>query len=76
MSPHYFADLFRISTGYAPHRYVILQKIERAKAMLRDPNRSVIEVGLEAGFQNPSHFARMFRKFVGTSPTRFQLDMQ
>jgi AraC family transcriptional regulator len=76
MSPHYFAELFRMSTGYAPHRYVLLQRIERAKQALRDTGRSVPEVGLDAGFQNPSHFAHMFRKFVGTSPSRFQSEMQ
>jgi AraC family transcriptional regulator len=72
MSPHYFAELFRTSTGHAPHRYVLLQRIERAKQSLREPGRSVIEAGLDAGFQNTSHFARVFRKFVGTSPSRFQ----
>jgi AraC family transcriptional regulator len=72
MSSHYFAELFRRSTGYAPHRYVLLQRIERAKRGLRDSSRSVLEVGLDAGFQNPSHFARTFRKFVGVSPSRFQ----
>jgi AraC family transcriptional regulator len=53
-----------------------LQRIEHAKKSLRIPGRSVIEAGLDAGFQNPSHFARVFRKFVGTSPSRFQLDTQ
>jgi AraC family transcriptional regulator len=76
MSPHYFADLFRKSTGHAPHRYVLLQRIEHAKQSLRDSGRSVIEVGLDAGFQNPSHFARVFRKFVGTSPSTFRSEMQ
>lgn len=76
MSPHYFAELFRKSTGHAPHRYVLLQRIERAKQSLCDPGRSVIEAGLDAGFQNPSHFARVFRKFVGTSPSRFQSEMR
>jgi AraC family transcriptional regulator len=76
MSPHYFAELFRTSTGHAPHRYVLLQRIERAKQSLRVPGRSVIEAGLDVGFQNPSHFARVFRKFVGTSPSRFQSEMQ
>jgi AraC family transcriptional regulator len=76
MSAHYFAELFRQSTGYAPHRYVLLQRIERAKQGLRGPKCSVIEAGLEAGFQNPSHFARVFRKFVGISPSRFHLEMQ
>jgi len=72
MSPHYFAELFRQSTGQAPHRYVLLRRIERAKESLRDPRRTIIEAGLEAGFQNPSHFARVFRKWVGISPSRFR----
>jgi len=72
MSPHYFAELFRRSTGQAPHRYVLLQRIECAKQRLADAKCSVLEVGLDAGFQNSSHFARMFRKFVGMSPSRFR----
>src|SRR5215831_7689754 len=76
MSPHYFAELFRRSMGCAPHRYVLLQRIERAKQELRDTRCGVIEVGLDVGFQNPSHIARMFRKFVGTSPSRFQSEVK
>ena len=72
MSPHYFAEMFRQSTGCAPHRYVLLRRIDLAKIHLRDAKRSVIEVGLEAGFPNPSHFARVFRKFVGVSPTMYR----
>lgn len=74
MSPHYFAELFRQSTGKAPHRYVLQRRIDRAKEYLRDPRRTIIEVGLDAGFQNPSHFARVFRKWVGISPSRFRLE--
>jgi AraC family transcriptional regulator len=74
MSPHYFAELFRQSTGRAPHQYVLMRRIDLAKERLRDPRRSVIEVGLDAGFQNPSHFARVFRKWVGTSPSDFRLE--
>lgn len=74
MSPHYFAELFRQSTGKAPHRYVLLRRIDRAKEYLRDPRRTIIEAGLDAGFQNPSHFSRVFRKWVGISPSRFRLE--
>jgi AraC family transcriptional regulator len=74
MSPHYFSELFKQSTGRPPHSYVLLQKIERAKQLLRDPKRSIIEAGLDVGFQNPSHFARMFRKLEGTTPSRFRAD--
>jgi AraC family transcriptional regulator len=72
MSPHYFAEIFKNSTGYAPHRYLLLQRIELAKRELSDAKWSIVEVGLNAGFQNASHFARIFRKFVGVSPSRFR----
>jgi AraC family transcriptional regulator len=74
MSPHYFSELFRHSTGSAPHQYVLLRRIDLAKERLRDSRRSVIEAGLDAGFQNPSHFARVFRKRVGISPSRFRAE--
>jgi AraC family transcriptional regulator len=74
MSPHYFSELFKQSTGRAPHNYVLLQRIERAKQQLRDPKRSIIDAGLDSGFQNPSHFARMFRKLEGTAPSKFRAE--
>jgi len=75
MSPHYFSELFKQSMGSTPHGYVLMQRIERAKQHLRDHKLSIIQVGLESGFQNPSHFARVFRKLVGTTPSAFQTQM-
>jgi len=74
MSPHYFSELFKQSIGRSPHNYVLLQRVEWAKQLLRDPKRSILEAGLDVGFQNPSRFARMFRKIEGTSPSRFRAD--
>lgn len=72
MSPHYFSELFRRSTGLSPHRFVLSAKIKRAKELLRETERSVLEIGFGAGFQNASHFARTFRQFVGVTPREFQ----
>ena len=74
MSPHYFCELFKQSVGRSQHNYVLMQRIERAKQLLRSPKRTIIEAGLDVGFQNPSHFARMFRKLEGTTPSRFRAD--
>jgi AraC family transcriptional regulator len=75
MSAHYFAELFKRSTGLPPHKFVLRRRIERAKQVLCENERSVSDAGLSAGFENPSHFARMFRKIVGVSPSRFRLEM-
>src|SRR5262249_43238101 len=45
MSPHYFAELFKTSTGLPPHRFVLRQRIQRAKELLLDPSLSVLDVG-------------------------------
>ncbi len=72
MSPHYFSELFRKSVGRPPHQYVLWRRIERAKESLRNPKRSVLDAGLSAGFENPSHFARAFRRVVGATPRQFR----
>lgn len=74
MSPHYFSQLFKQSTGRTPYHYVLLKRIERAKEQLCNPKSSVMEAALGTGFQNPSHFARVFRQLVGTTPSRFRAD--
>jgi AraC family transcriptional regulator len=73
MSPHYFCELFGRTMGCPPYRFVLLKRIEFAKELLRNPTRSVLEVSIAVGFQNPSHFSRMFHRFVGMTPSKFQL---
>jgi len=72
MSPHYFAELFKRSTGSPPHRFVLQRRIERAKELLLDRTLSVLEAGLRVGFPNPSHFSRTFHRYVGVTPSTFR----
>ena len=74
MSAHHFAELFKRSMSCTPHRYVLQERIGRAKTALRDPRCTVLDAGAISGFANPSHFSRMFRRFVGVTPSRFQSD--
>jgi AraC family transcriptional regulator len=75
LSPHHFAELFRQRMGTTPHRYVLGQRIERAKRLLRDRARTVLDVAVLTGFQNQSHFARVFRRAVGVTPTRYRREL-
>jgi AraC family transcriptional regulator len=74
MSLYYFAVLFRQSTGLSPHRYVLNQRVERAKELLRDPKLSVLDVSMNVGFEHQNNFARAFRRVIGASPTQFRRD--
>ncbi len=60
MSPHYFATLFKQSTGFAPHQYLTRCRIEKAKQLLRQKQLSIVEISHEVGFQSRSHFTFLF----------------
>jgi AraC family transcriptional regulator len=72
LSPNYFVTLFKRSTGLSPHQYVIHCRIERVKALLAENKLPIIEVCDRVGFQNPSHFTAVFRRFMGTTPKAYR----
>ena len=48
-------------------------RLERARQLLMRTRAPLIEIALEVGFENASHFARLFRKAYGVSPTTFRM---
>jgi AraC-like DNA-binding protein len=40
--------------------------------LIRETSRNFIEIALEVGYTNPSHFAQVFRPVVGVTPTEFR----
>jgi len=72
LSTYHFCRAFKESVGATPYQWLITRRMERAQCLLSSNAMSVIDVALETGFNNPSHFATSFRKTVGMSPTAFQ----
>jgi AraC family transcriptional regulator len=72
LSPFHFARSFKNSFGEPPHRYLMHRRIERAKALLDDPAKSVMEIAHAVGFSDPASFAAAFHKAVGTTPTSYR----
>jgi AraC family transcriptional regulator len=75
LSPHHFAGAFKESTGLPPHRYVLQQKVARAKELLADPRLSLAEISYAVGFPSQAHFTTMFRKLTGTTPGTFRTQL-
>jgi AraC family transcriptional regulator len=75
LSTAHFARMFRKSTGETPHRFVLRQRLERAKAMLRAPDARVLDVAVACGFKTQQHFAQAFRDVWGVSPTEYRQDI-
>jgi AraC family transcriptional regulator len=74
LSTAHFARMFRKSTGETPHQFVLRQRIERAKAMLRAPGARVLDVAVACGFKTQQHFAQVFCDVCGVSPTQYRRD--
>jgi AraC family transcriptional regulator len=72
LSKFYFNRLFKSAMGISPSRYHINLRIDEAKRLLRETKKSVVEVGLDVGYANPSHFAQLFRRETGLSPSDYR----
>jgi AraC family transcriptional regulator len=72
LSEFHFSRLFKRTTGLTPSQYFIRLRMEKARRLLRETNKSVIEIGLDVGYTSPSHFAQIFHREVGVSPREYR----
>jgi AraC-like DNA-binding protein len=71
MSPFLFARVFRELIGVPPHRYLLQLRLAYARSLLEAGN-SVTTSCYSAGFNNLSHFIRIFHRYFGLSPSRMK----
>jgi AraC-like DNA-binding protein len=76
LSPGYFSNLFRAETGMSFSDYLIMVRIENAKAMLRRFELSVEAISKKCGFNSLAHFSRTFKDRCGVSPLKFRKSPQ
>lgn len=75
LSPFHFSRAFKTVTGTAPHRFVVERRVDRAKALLTDPDISLAEIAAAVGFANQAHFSTMFRRLTGVSPRQYRRNL-
>lgn len=69
---HYLSRLFSSKEGITIERYIILQKIEKAKELLIYDQHSISEIAFLLGYSSASHISRQFREVTGLSPSEFR----
>lgn len=72
MSCCHFSRAFKRSTGMPAHHYLITRRISAAIGLLRETDRALCEISLEAGFADQSHFTRTFVQLTGVTPGDFR----
>lgn len=63
---------FRQVLGRTVHDHLERTRIAAAQELLADEGFGVTETALAVGYSNPSHFAKVFKRNVGTSPGRWR----
>ena len=72
LSPWHFSREFRRAFGQSPHQYLLMRRLERAAALLRNTDRSVSDVCLAVGLRSIGSFTTTFGRTFGMSPTAYR----
>ena len=72
ISQFHFGRLFKQSLGQTPYQYLLQQRIERAKRLLRQTDQPLVAIALECGFSSHSHSGQKFRQLTGITPKGYR----
>jgi len=72
LSEFYFARAFKAAVGESPHRHVSARRLERAKDLLSDADRALVDIALALRFSCQANFTRAFRRATGQTPAQYR----
>ncbi|MDR2981107.1 MAG: AraC family transcriptional regulator [Puniceicoccales bacterium] len=72
VSPGHFGKLFQAEKNMSPRDYWMEKRIEAAKDVLANTDRSVTDIALDLGFASSQHFAREFKSITGQTPSDYR----
>jgi AraC-like DNA-binding protein len=64
---------FKRSFKESPARWITKQRLKLASEMLENTSLSIADICYECGFENQTHFSRIFKEKMGTSPLQFRM---
>ncbi|MNZ88681.1 HTH-type transcriptional activator RhaS [compost metagenome] len=72
ISKGHLCRVFKEVTGFGFTQYINITRVKEAEHLLRETNWSVTQVSEHCGFENFSHFGRVFKKLSGLSPRAYR----
>ena len=75
LSQFHFARAFKAAVGRSPHRYISDRRLERAKVMLADGDRPLVDIALALSFSCQANFTRAFRAATEQTPGQYRRNL-
>lgn len=72
LSSYYFSRLFKKEVGVNFSDFLKLKRLNSAKRMLADTDKSIMEISLSVGYQEQSYFSKVFKKATGQTPRDYR----
>ncbi|MEZ5096694.1 MAG: helix-turn-helix transcriptional regulator [Nocardioides sp.] len=72
LSPAHFSRKFKRAFGETPYQYLLSRRLERAAALLRTTDRTVLEICLAVGLSSIGSFTTSFGRMFGMTPTAYR----
>jgi AraC-like DNA-binding protein len=72
LSKYYLSRIFLRETGGSLSDYIVARRIKQACNLLHTTIYSVEQIASQIGFGNVSHFIRIFKKVMGTTPLQYR----
>lgn len=66
------SKLFSLTEGITIEQYIILQKIEKVKELLRYNEMNLSEISDKMGYSSVGHLSTQFKKTIGLTPSQFK----
>ncbi|TXK46364.1 helix-turn-helix domain-containing protein [Pontibacter qinzhouensis] len=69
---NYLSSLFSAEENLTIARYVVLQKVERAKELLTYNELSLSQISFQLGYSSVAHLSNQFKQITGITPSDFK----
>lgn len=72
MNPDYLTRIFKKETGLTISDYILQERVELAKEMLVKTDLPIGSIAASVGYNNFSHFSKMFKKATAINPQDYR----
>ena len=76
VSKYYLCRIFKEVTGFTVNEYISINRIKQAQILLERSNLSITEIAEKVGYYNITHFEKVFKTYLGTTPLKYRKSLK